>query len=308
MNISVDCMFSADLMVDDTVKTANLLVERLGLPAWRPTWTDSSIDALLYLRAYHPFSQASPTLIELIQPSAKLPACQAQHPDRPVKTHATVLVTSTFDAVTTNLAEKGIRNYSMPDPGDGLSRLFPGIEGFEVGSPANTYDPATDGHLYLEIISWKGTSLAGREPIAIDVPPGGITRVVARTHLVPDIDESLSRLVEILDWSEAKRMPSEADGLRYARLQPRLAGSAALELVEASHPSGRHGDFYARWGPGPHAMRLGVRGLDAKADDLRRRATPFTAELSPSGEPILLVGADDLEGLVVEFTDDPLTA
>lgn len=35
------CMFSADLMVRETVKTATALVDRLGLPAMRPTWTDN---------------------------------------------------------------------------------------------------------------------------------------------------------------------------------------------------------------------------------------------------------------------------
>jgi hypothetical protein len=306
LSITVDLLFSADLAVEDTIATANLLVERLGLPPWKPTWTDSSVDDLLYLRASHPFSPLSPTLIELIRPDPKLPACQMLAPQRPVRTHANVLVTKTFDELSARLAARGIRRYDMPVPGDNLSRLFPGIENFDVGTPGNAYDPASDGHLYLEIISWEGTIVAERTPIPLEVPAGGITRVVARSHLVPDLDESLARLVEILDWSEAEQPPSQRDGVRYAVLHPAMETSAALELVEAPNPSNRCGAFFARWGPGPYAMRLGVRGLDAKARDLGDRGTPFTVDETPAGDPVLLVDADSIDGLVVEFVEDPL--
>jgi hypothetical protein len=301
-------MFSADLMVDDTVKTANLLVERLGIPRWRPTWTDSKVDRLLYLRAYHPFSQAAPTLIEIIRPAPALPATSGQLPHRPVKTHATVFVTKAFSEVTANLDSKGLRYWQMPDPGDGLARLFTGVASFEAGTPGNTYDATVDGNIFMEVISWEGTALALREPIPPELSDGTITRVVARSYLVPDIDQTLHQLHEILAWEEASNIPSENSQVRFAALQPRLGTSAALELIQPRTETGRHGEFFARWGVGPHAIRLGVHGLDAKVQDLHRRGTSFTEQQTPAGERVLLVDESLLDGVIVELVEDPLYA
>jgi hypothetical protein len=308
MTITVDCMFSVDLMVDDPVKTANLLVERLGLPALRPTWTDGGIEHLAYLRAYHPFSHAAPTLIEIIQPSLSLPAATGQAQGRPVKTHATVFVTKTFPEVIANLEAKGLRHFTMPDPGDGLARCFTGIESFEAGTPSNQYDPAVDGHVFMEIISWEGTTLARRDILEQELPDGAITRVVARSYLVADIDQTLTQLHEILQWEDANKQPSGSTSGRYATLQPLMATSAALEVIQPEGTAGRHGEFFTQWGVGPHAIRFGVRGLHAKAEDLRARSTGFIHSETPAGEPVLLVDESDLDGIVVEFVEDPLVA
>ena len=306
MTITVDCMFSVDLMVDDPVTTAHLLSERLGLPALRPTWTDSNIEHLAYLRAYHPFSHAAPTLIEIIQPSPSLPATAGQVEGRPVKTHATVFVTKTFPEVIANLDAKGLRYFNTPVTSGGLARCFIGIADFQAGSPGNRYDPAVDGHLFMEIISWEGTSLARRDTIPQELPDGGITRAVARSYLVADLDHTLTQLHEILQWEDAKRQPSRTATARYATLQPRMGTSAALELIQPEGTAGRHGDFLSKWGVGPHAIRFGVRGLNAKAADLQQRRTGFTRSETPAGEPILLVDQSNLDGIIVEFVDDPL--
>jgi hypothetical protein len=307
MTITVDCMFSVDLMVEDTVKTANLLAERLGLPALRPTWTDSSVDHLAYMRAYHPFSHAAPTLIEIIQPSSALPAVSRQSGDRPVKTHATVFVTKTFPEVIDNLEAKRLRHFNMPDPGDGLARCFTGIDDFQPGSPGNAYDPTVDGHLFMEIISWGGTALATRDVIPQELGAGGITRVMSRSYLVRDIDQTLHQLDEIFQWDQAAVQPSEDDQVRYTTLQPLLPASAALELIQPKGETGRHGEFFTQWGVGPHAIRFGVRGLDAKADDLDGRGTHFSENVGPGGQRVLLVDPSDLDGIIVEFAEDPLT-
>jgi hypothetical protein len=87
----MDCMFSADLMVTDTRQTATLLVERLGLPSMKPSWTDPghSLEDLIYLRAYHPMSSAAPTVLEIIRVNRsgpnRLPAVGGQSEDRPMK-------------------------------------------------------------------------------------------------------------------------------------------------------------------------------------------------------------------------------
>ena len=302
MTVTVDCMFSADLMVDDTVKTANMLVERVGVPQWRPTWTDDRVDRLLYLRAYHPFSQAAPTLIEIIQPVPSLPATYGQLDGRPIKTHATVFVTKTFSEVIANLDAKGLR-YGQPDSGP-ITRLFMGVDSFDVGTPGNSYDATVDGNLFIEIISWEGTALALREPIAPELRDGTITRVVARSYLVPDIDQTLNQLQEILAWDEAATEPSDNNDLRFTTLQPLLETSAALELIEPRTQTSRHGEFFARWGVGPHAIRLGVHGLDAKAHDLQQRGTGFTQQETPAGERALLIDESLLDGIIVELVED----
>ena len=305
--ISVDCMFSADLVVTDTVKTAHLLVERLGLPALRPTWTDSRLENLLYLRAYHPLSQSSPTVIEIIKPTGVgLPALAHQSTDRPVRTHATVLVTKTFDELIERLRERRIRHYHMPDTGDGLARCFLGVEDLQHTQP-EAYDPSSDGGLFLEVINWNGTALAGRAARPLEVPEGGIIRIVARSYLVPDLDATLSSLRTALDWPGPELLPQEDELLRYAVLQPAMPQSASLELIQPKTASGRHGEFFASWGLGPHAIRFGVRGIDAKADELRRRGTAFTYDRTPQGDAVLLIDQLALDGTIVEFVDaDPV--
>ena len=306
MTITVDCMFSVDLMVDDPVKTAGLLAERLGLPSLRPTWTDSTIEHLAYMRAYHPFSHAAPTLIEIIQPSPGLPAVGGQTAGRPVKTHATVFVTKTFPEVMDNLEARGLRHFSMPDPGDGLARCFVGVQSLDARSPDSQYDPGVDGHLFMEIISWEGTTLARRDTIPQELSDGSITRVVARSYLVGDIDQTLTQLHQILQWDQASQRPSSSESGWYATLQPLMPTSAALELIQPEGTGGRHGEFFSRWGVGPHAIRFGVRGLDAKALDLGRRGTGFTRSDTPGGDPVLLVDESELDGIIVEFVEDPL--
>jgi hypothetical protein len=307
MTITIDCMFSVDLMVDETKKTAMTLVDRLGLPPMRDTWTDRGLEHIVYLRAFHPFGPAAPTLIEVITASPSLPAVQAQARDRPLKSHATVFVTKTFREVVANVAEQGLRHFEMPDPGDGLSRLFMGVDGFSPGTRENVYDTGVDGHLFIEVISWEGTTLATRDALPHEVPEGGITRVVAGSHLVPDIDETMRSLARIFHWAAADEVPSDTGDVRHATLQPLMPTSAALELIQPTTSGGRYGEYFARWGAGPHAMRLGVRGLEAKARDLDRRGTGFRETETLAGEPALLVDEIELDGVIVEFVEDPLS-
>ncbi len=308
----MDCMFSADLMIGDTRKTANLLVDRLGLPALRSSWTDEgrSLDELIYLRAYHPLSAAAPTSIELVSNSLYStmgirPAAEGrQAADRPVRTHATVLITKHYPELIERLRAENVRHCDMPDP-DGLSRCWFGVEDLTPTDPGrNEYDPDSDGGLFLEVISWQGTIIAARGPIPVNVAEGGITRVVARTYLVPDIDATMASLRRALDWPDPSVEVADTSELRYATLQPAMPESAALELVQPRGAGGRHGAFFAVWGGGPHAIRLGVNGLPAMGDDLRRRGTPTALAEAPDGEPVLLVEGDTLDGAIFEFVED----
>jgi hypothetical protein len=306
-------MFSADLMVDDTIGVADRLVERLGLPALRQTWTDvgRTLEELIYLRAYHPLSAAAPTNIEIVngglypKMGIRPGAWGRQAEGRPIQTHATVLISKRYGEVMERIREAGLRVYEMPDPGDGLARCWFGVEHLSSDDPVkNDYDPTSDGHLFLELISWEGTTLAARDPIPVNVHEGGTTRVVARTYLVPDIDSTLGALRRALDWPGPEVSVSEGSGLRHAYLQPSMPESAALELVQPTSEDNRHGAFFARWGVGPHAIRIGVNGLAAKAEDLRRRGTPFTDADTPAGEPVLVVDGEVLGGPIVELVED----
>lgn len=310
---AVDCMFSADLMVSDTVKTATALVDRLGLPPMRPTWTDvgRTLDELVYLRAYHPISAAAPTNIEIIcgdlyPKLAMAPAAWGRQTEgRPVQTHATVLITKDYGGFLRRLQKEHVRHYDMPDPGDGLGRCWFGVESLAVNDPANNdYDPSSDGGIFLEVISWEGTAIAARPPVRVRVPAGGFTRVVARTYLVPDIDWTMASLRRALAWPDPAVAVEETDELRYAVLRPSMPESAVLELVQPKGSRGRHGEFFAAWGAGPHAIRLGVAGLAARADNLSGRGTPFVEATTPNGETALLVEGDVLEGAIVEIVED----
>jgi hypothetical protein len=272
----------------------------------RETWTNvgMTLDELIYLRAYERLTPSSPTLIEIYNPSIYQTyptAATGRQTGRSIQTHATVLITKDYDTLLARLRDRDITHYDMPDPGDGLRRCWFGVDSLEAAVD-NAYDSSADGGLFLEVISWEGTSLATRPPMPLDVADGGITRVVARTYLVPDLDFSLGSLRTALDWPSADVTVGQQGATRWATLQPSMATSGALELVEAKG-AGRHGEFFDRWGLGPHAIRLGVRGLAAKADDLGRRGTPFTFDETLDGDPILLVDPTALDGVVVEFVD-----
>jgi hypothetical protein len=119
--------------------------------------------------------------------------------------------------------------------------------------------------------------------------------------LVQDIEASLAGMRRCLGWPDTDRVVRDTPDARYARLQPRLDTSAVLELVEAKNWTSRHGEYFGKWGPGPHAIRLEVRDLAAKAEDLRARGTPFYSTRSLEGREILAVDPGHLEGIVVEF-------
>ena len=71
----------------------------------------------------------------------------------------------------------------------------------------------------------------------------------------------------------------------------RAPRSASLELVEPSGP-GRVADEYEEVGAGAWTIRISVVDVDAKADDLTARGTPFTVHegvVRPDRDSTLLV-------------------
>jgi hypothetical protein len=307
----VDFMFSADLFAAAPITTADRLVAALGLPAWKPSWTDLTPEQLIYLRARSRLNLGAPTLIEILSSGAHpdlymtRPALHAQPQDRPVRTHATVFVSRNFESIVQKARDRGLRHFALPGGHGGLDRCWFGVKSLEPNSDGAVYEPAADGGLFVEVINWDGTAVSRRPAEPEVLADGEIVRVSARTFLVADIDVTMSALRECLGWPSLKLRVSDSQTDRHALLQPAIAGSAALELVQPVGSASRYWDFFARWGPGPHAIRIDVNQLGAKADDLRHRRTPYLEQQSLDGDAVLAVEPDSLDGIIVEFRESP---
>ena len=102
-----------------------------------------------------------------------------------------------------------------------------------------------------------------------------MVRIVAREYLVDDLDETLRILERNLRWTPSS--VHEHEGARRAVMPFLAPRSACLELVEPSGP-GRVADAYEQIGAGAWTIRISVVDVDAKAEDLASRGTPFTSE------------------------------
>ena len=116
-----------------------------------------------------------------------------------------------------------------------------------------------------------------------------MVRIVAREYLVDDLDDTLRVLERNLRWAPASVL--EQDGARGAVMPFRAPRSARLELLEPTGP-GRVAEAYEQVGAGAWTIRISVVDVEAKADDLAARGTPFTLEsgvLRPDPERTLQV-------------------
>src|SRR5262249_15277486 len=138
-------------------------------------------------------------------------------------------------------------------------RLFLGMTADDLTG----YDSAVDGGLFVEVVPFDVVN-ARAAPVA-PLVPGTMVRIVARTFLLADLDATLAALRCTLGWPDHIDIEMRPDGRRVV-LAPTLPESASLELVEPT--GGRLGDFYDRYGAGPHAVRIGVRGLEVKLEEL----------------------------------------
>jgi hypothetical protein len=307
----VDFMFSVDLFTPDPIRMADRFVTALGLPPWKPSWTDLTPEQLIYLRARSRLNLSAPTLIEILSSTGHpdlymtVPALQAQADDRPVRTHATVFVSRNFDEIVEKAKARGVRHIALPGGHGGLDRCWFGLSGLEPGSPGSVYEPEADGGLLVEVINWDGTAVSKRPAEPEDMTDGEIVRVSARTFLVADIDGTVASLRECLDWPGPDLEVTDSATDRHAFLQPAVPGSAALELVQPLVPASRYSDFFQRWGPGPHAIRIDVHSLAAKAEDLRLRGTAYDDGRSLDGDVLLAVDPSSLDGIIVEFRQAP---
>jgi hypothetical protein len=318
-----ELLLSADMMVSDPDAMAELLVNRLGIykhPRWRQAFDNHPYIAH-FLRVHKSLALA-PTRIEpqghLDKPNPGDPLFheflkslqEFQGAHRPLLTHSIVVVTPTaqLDQLITKLVRRRMpfrlaqRTAEMP-----FDRLWVGA------TPERPhYEPIVDGGLCIEVMPLEPLQLPPETfsvppPSLPDARPGEMIRVTARGYLVRDLDETLRRCSANLDWETAgpvEALPGE--GYRRAKMSFRLPHSASLDVIEPTQWNSRAGLYLHNWGPGPYYIRIGVKDLAAKAEDLKSRSTPFQwveESQAVGGRPLIQVDPKCLDGQIFEFEE-----
>jgi hypothetical protein len=298
-----DLLINAEVIVDDVTVAERVFVDALGFPEPRAEWSRNTPGygfTFLFARV-HPSMKVSPTRIEAmavapLDPAFDpgetidfLPRLLAAQGDRPWKTHANELASRDIDAVATRLEQRRCRFYTMPaDEKNPFTRLWIGWTDADRGA----YEPDVDGGLILEICETDALFQGPRlwEPqLDPDLPAGSLVRVLRRSWIVADLASTLDALDRNLDVQPGAAPTRDNDrACRRAVIRFAHPRSAELELLEADGP-GEINDAFAAWGPGAWAIRIGVNDVRAKADDLRRRGTPFEAHDSPADGAALRV-------------------
>jgi hypothetical protein len=312
-----DFLLTADVMVADPDALASAFVERLGVlthPNWRQAFADHPYVAW-FLRVHRSLAVA-PTRIEpqghLDRPNRGDPdfpvylrsIAEFQGPDRPMKTHATVLITQHIDRVVRGLERRRVPFRIAPmTPDMPWERLWTGVT---PESPL--YSPQWDAGLCVEILPMWPLQIPDAvftAPDPVDPEPGSLVRVVAKEYLVRDLDDALRRLDRYLDWEPmgpVEEFPGA--GFRRARMGFALPHSATVDLIQPTEWSSETGRYLHTWGPGGYTIRIAVHELAAKAADLDDRGTAFTTVAeSEIGPTRLRVDPQQLEGVRVELEE-----
>jgi hypothetical protein len=318
-----DLLLTADMMVPDPDRMTELLVTKLGIlrhARWRQAFDNHPYIAH-FLRVNRSLAVA-PTRVEpqvhLDRPNPgdpmfhefleSLKNFQGRH--RPVLTHSIVMAVrgQKFDALVQKLMARRLpfrmaqRTPEMP-----FDRLWLGAT---PERPA--YDPSVDGGLCIEVmpiepLQMPDETFSDPPPKACDPQPGEMIRVTARGFLVRSLDETLRRCSANLDWEPAGAVESlTRDGYRRARMSCALPNSASLDVIEPTRWDGEMGLYMNNWGPGAHYIRIGVKDLAAKAEDLRARGTKFAwVEQSQGvgGGQLIKVDPAELDGQIIEFEE-----
>jgi hypothetical protein len=312
-------LLSGDLMVADPDATAQTLVERLGLiahPNWRQAFPDHPYVAH-FLRTHKSLAVAptriepqghtdKPNLGDPMFPSYLHSLEQFQGPARPIKTHATVLISDDLPGVAQRLFERRLPfRVAQVTPEMPFDRLWVGC------SPEDPrYEPSVDGGLCIEIMGLEPLQMPADTfvtppPEPRNPEPGSLVRVVARGFLVRDIADVTERLHANLDWAPPPTESFPAEGITRVRMGFSLPHSATLDLIEPTSWDGDAGKYLCNWGPGPYYIRISVHGLEAKADQLERAGTHFTIDKdsAPAGGVLLRVDPQDVGGAIFEFVE-----
>jgi hypothetical protein len=298
-----DLLINAEVIVDDVVTAERVFVDALGFPPQRANWSSSEPGkgfTFLFARV-HPSLAVSPTRVEAMAVSPLdasadptttlpfLPQLLAAQGRRPWKTHGNELATPDIAAVAARLGQHGCAFFTLPaTEHNPFTRLWLGWTEHEPGA----YQPSADGGLMLEICE-TGALLQGSrlfEPVADpEDPPGAMTRVLRRSWIVDDLAETVHALDQHLDWRPTRPPAMDArTGCLRAVMGLRHPRSADVELLEPVSP-GPVKDSHDAFGPGAWAIRIGVNDLSAKANELRRRNTPFVEDAVAGSAPAIRV-------------------
>ena len=302
-----EMLLSADMMVPDPDGMTELLVNKLGVhshPRWRQAFDNHPYIAH-FLRVQKSLAIA-PTRIEpqvhLDKPNPGDPLFhdhlmglerfQGRH--RPMLTHSIVLVTwrEKLEALIQRLHDKKVRfRLAQRTPEMAFDRL------------------SGDGGLCIVCIPMEPTLMPAEAfetppPRVQDPKPGELLRVTARGFIVRDLDFTLGKLRENLDWEAASVSDLPGEGYRRARMGFSMGHSATLDVIEPTRWDSPSGLYLRNWGPGPHFIRLGVFDLEAKAEQLRAQGTNF--EWVPEsdavgGAPLIRIDPRELDGQVFEL-------
>ena len=322
MTTPFDALASADFLVPDRDAAVAAMQRALGFGEPKPRWSHGGPGRgfrVTFCRS-HPSLSRSPTLVEIIEAAELDPALPltevvpnvaglvALQGDRPLKSHGTPIASAAVDELTERVRRRGLRHWVQP-PSDAFPflRLWMGITADDLAG----YRPGTDGGLMIEVVDTRTLMLPPAGEVGDvkpdDLHPGDMARTVARCFLVEDLDRALVELAETFAWEPELGPERGDDGSRRAQLGFRLEQSARIELIAPAGDSDA-GKFLKRWGPGVWNVRIAVRDLGAKADDLRARGTPFQAVRTGFERPdrVLRVDATATPGCLFEFAElDP---
>lgn len=315
-----EMLLSADMMVPDPDAMTELLVDKLGIhkhPNWRQAFDNHPYIAH-FLRVQKSLAIA-PTRIEpqvhLDRPNLGDPLFhdhlkglehfQGRH--RPILTHSIVLVTwkAKLDALIQRLAERKARfRLAQRTPEMEFDRLWLGVMPEDL-----RYEPSVDGGLCIEFIPMEPTlmpaeAFAVPPPRVTDPVPGELLRVTARGFIVRDLDFTLDRLAENLEWEPESNDDLPQAGYRRARMGFTMPHSAKLDIVQPTRWDSECGLYLHNWGPGPHFIRIGVHDLAAKAEQLNERGIRYRWEEESdavNGGPLVHIDPTELEGQIFQF-------
>ncbi len=318
-----DLLMSADMMLADPDGMADLLEAKIGVykhPNWRQAF-DGHPYIAHFLRVHRSLA-VSPTRVE---PQWHLD--MANHGDpmfhdfleslkdyqgrhRPMITHSIVLALqgAKFDLLMEKLMRRRLRfRMARRTPDMPFDRMWMGC------TPEDPrYRPDVDGGLCIEVMPIEPLQLpadtfAMPPPQPRDPKPGEMVRVTARGFLVRNLDETLRCCSSNLDWEPQEPVEHlSREGYRRATMGFTLPNSASLDVIEATRWNGDAGVYLNSWGPGPWYIRIAVKGLAAKAEDLKARGTRFQWIEdcdAVGGKPLIRVEPEDLRGQLVEFEE-----
>jgi hypothetical protein len=314
-----DFLVSADLLVDDFPTAVATLQQRLGFGDPKPQWFGGGVGAgfeVVFLRT-HPRLQGSPTRLEVmaagpVDPALPAPRTLPHMPGlrraqehAPVRTHGTVFAVSDMDDAIERVRAGGFRHWL--DAANDLMphhRLWVGVSEDEK----DVWIPGDDGGLLIELV--ETVTIPGviesidEPPPPLDAPPGAMTRIAARRWLVPDVDESVDRLHATFDCTIGP-VERTAGGARSAPIVCVHPRSAVVDLLQPA-PGTPAAELVAAHGPLPWTIVLAVDDLEAKADDLATRHTPFDRiDDEISGAPALAPDPASTLGVPFEFMAEP---